>query len=81
MVSFRFTASVVPAYFRCQIDGRPGAICNAPRRVRVGAGKHAFRVRAFDAGGGDPTPLVYRFRVIRAKPPKPKPKPTSPKRS
>ncbi len=74
-VAFRFSASVVPAYFRCQMDKRPGAICTAPRRFRVGAGKHVFRVRAFDAGGGDPTPIVYRFQVIRAKPPKPKPKP------
>jgi hypothetical protein len=74
-VAFRFSASLVPSYFRCQMDKRPGAICTAPRRFRVGAGKHVFRVRGFSAGGGDPTPIVYRFQVIRAKPPKPQPRP------
>jgi hypothetical protein len=75
MVSFRFAgAGIGPFWFRCKLDSRPGAICPTPRKMRVGVGKHAFRVRAFGPGGGATTQLVYRFTVERAKP-KPKPKP------
>lgn len=71
-VSFRFAGAGVATFFRCRIDGRPGALCGSPRRYRVGPGRHAFRVRAFGPGGGDPTPLVFRFRVVAAaKSPKP----------
>ena len=73
-VAFRFAGTGTgPFYFRCQLDKRPGGLCSAPRKYRVGAGNHVFRVRAFGPGGGDPTPLVYKFRVLRAKP-KPRPK-------
>jgi hypothetical protein len=76
-VAFRFTGQGIgPFWFRCKPDSRPGAICPSPRKVRVGVGKHVFRVRAFGPGGGATTTLVYRFTVERAKPkPKPKPKP------
>jgi hypothetical protein len=76
-VAFRFKGSGVgPFWFRCKLDAKPGAICANPRKYRVGAGRHTFRVRAFGPGGGSVTQLVYSFKVERAKPkPKPKPKP------
>src|SRR5262249_26074312 len=74
-VAFRFKAQGSgPFFFRCKVDAKPGAICTAPRKSRVGVGRHAFRVRAFGPGGGATTTLLYRFKVERAKP-KHKPKP------
>jgi hypothetical protein len=71
-VSFRFEGEGTgPFWFRCKLDSKPGQICAAPRKYRVGVGRHTFRVRAFGPGGGSPTQLVYRFKVERAKP-KPK---------
>ncbi len=63
-VAFRFSARGVATYYRCQLDQRPSGLCRSPRRYRVGPGRHAFRVRAFGPGGGDPTPVVFRFRVV-----------------
>jgi hypothetical protein len=69
-VAFRFAATgTAPPYFRCQLGGRPSGLCTSPRRVRVGVGRHVFRMRAFNAGGGDPTPAIVRFRVVKLKPP------------
>ncbi|HKZ12933.1 MAG TPA: hypothetical protein VJL81_03705 [Solirubrobacterales bacterium] len=74
-VAFRFKGhGIGPFWFRCKLDSKPGAICAAPRKYRVGVGNHTFRVRAFGPGGGAATQLVYHFKVERAKP-KPKPKP------
>jgi hypothetical protein len=74
MVSFNFKGSGVgPFWFRCKFDGRPGKVCTNPQKMRVGVGRHTFRVRAFGPGGGAPTQVVYSFKVERAKP-KPKPK-------
>jgi hypothetical protein len=77
MVAFRFVGrGTGPFWFRCKLDSKPGAVCPSPRKVRVGVGRHVFRVRAFGPGGGAATQIVYRFKVERAKPkPKPKPKP------
>ncbi|HEY2480079.1 MAG TPA: hypothetical protein VGI17_15295, partial [Solirubrobacterales bacterium] len=73
-VSFNFKGSGIgPFWFRCKLDARPGAVCANPRKVRVGVGNHAFRVRAFGPGGGAPSQVVYKFKVERAKP-KPKKK-------
>jgi hypothetical protein len=76
-VSFRFKGEGTgPFWFRCKLDSKPGTICTSPRKFRVGVGKHTFRVRAFGAGGGATTQLVFHFKVERAKPkPKPKPQP------
>ncbi len=75
-VSFRFSASGVATFYRCQLDGRRSGLCRSPRRYRVGVGHHAFRARAFGPGGGDPTPATFRFRVSRArhKPPPHRPR-------
>jgi hypothetical protein len=74
-VAFRFKGQGTgPFWFRCKLDSKPGRVCTAPQKARVGVGNHAFRVRAFGPGGGATTQIVYRFKVERAKP-KPKPKP------
>jgi hypothetical protein len=74
-VAFRFKGKGTgPFWFRCKLDAKPGAVCGAPRKFRVGVGTHTFRVRAFGPGGPAATQLVYKFTVVRAKP-KPKPKP------
>jgi hypothetical protein len=82
-VAFRFRGrGIGPFWFRCKLDSKPGVICAAPRKFRVGVGNHVFRVRAFGAGGGAATQLVYRFKVERAKPkPKPKPNPKKHRKS
>jgi hypothetical protein len=67
-VGFRFGATGAASYYRCQLDRRQSGLCLSPRRYGVGAGHHEFRVRAFGPGGGDPTPTVFHFRVIKAKP-------------
>jgi hypothetical protein len=67
-VSIRFGAIGTAAFYRCRIDSRPSGLCSSPRRFRVGIGRHVFRVRAFGAGGGDPTPAIFRFRVVRVRP-------------
>jgi hypothetical protein len=72
-VGFRFAGTGVATYYRCQIDRRPSGLCSSPRRFRLGIGRHVFRVRAFGAGGGDPTPAIFRFRVVRVRP-KPPPR-------
>jgi hypothetical protein len=72
-VSFRFAATGIATYYRCQLDSNHSGLCTSPRRYRVGIGGHSFRVRAFGPGGGDPTPGSFRFRVVRMKP-KPRPK-------
>jgi hypothetical protein len=82
-VTFRFKGQGTgPFWFRCKVDGKPGKVCAAPLKARVGVGNHAFRVRAFGPGGAAATTLLYRFKVERAKPkPKPKPQPkTKPKK-
>ncbi|HEX3609474.1 MAG TPA: hypothetical protein VHU14_07405 [Solirubrobacterales bacterium] len=66
-VAFRFGATGIATYFRCQLDQRRSGLCQSPKRYRVSAGNHVFRVRAFGPGGGDPTPIVFRFRVIKPK--------------
>jgi hypothetical protein len=66
-VSFRFGATGAASYYRCQLDRRRSGLCRSPIRFRVGTGNHVFRVRAFGAGGGAPTPIVFRFRVTKLK--------------
>lgn len=64
-ISFGFNADEPGSTFRCRLDRQPFRICVSPRRYRVRAGRHAFRVYAVDpAGNRDPTPVVYRFRIL-----------------
>jgi Ca2+-binding RTX toxin-like protein len=62
-VAFRF-ASSEGGSFRCKLDAKPYRICASPRRYRVKAGRHSFRVYAIDpAGNRDRTPAVFEFRL------------------
>jgi Ca2+-binding RTX toxin-like protein len=64
-VVFRFTSSERGSHFRCKLDARPYRPCTSPRAFLVGRGAHAVRIVAIDAAGNaDPTPAVFRFRVI-----------------
>jgi Ca2+-binding RTX toxin-like protein len=65
-VAFRFAASEAGSSFHCKLDARPYRPCASPRRYRVGAGRHAFRVFAVDAAGNrDPSPALFRFLARR----------------
>jgi Ca2+-binding RTX toxin-like protein len=65
-VALRFSASEAGSRFRCKLDAKPYRGCTSPRRYRVRAGRHAFRVFAIDAAGNrDRTPALLKFRVRR----------------
>lgn len=62
--SFVFHAPELGARFQCKLDRGRYRGCRAPFHRKVGAGGHAFSVRAIDAAGNvDRTPARYRFRV------------------
>ncbi len=63
---FAFSASVVRSTFRCKLDGREFARCRSPRTYRnLAPGRHVFRVVAITPSGTvDPTPAVFRWRVL-----------------
>lgn len=65
-VVFHFGSDEGNVTFLCRVDRRPEHYC-AERRVRIfRVGRHVMRVRAQDAAGNvDPTPAVFRFRVMR----------------
>jgi hypothetical protein len=66
-VSFRFRSSEGGKSFRCKVDRSAYRACGKRLVRRFGPGEHVLRVRARDAAGNvDPTPAIYRFRVIRA---------------
>jgi hypothetical protein len=62
---FAFRAIGRAARFLCKIDDRRWRRCRPPKRYRVGAGKHAFRVRAVARGGARGPKTSFHFRVGR----------------
>jgi Ca2+-binding RTX toxin-like protein len=65
-VAFRFASSEPGSRFLCKLDRKPYRGCASPRAYRVKAGRHVFRVVAIDrAGNRDPSPVVFKFRVLR----------------
>jgi hypothetical protein len=64
-VRFRFRAIGPGRGFLCKLDRRKYSRCRSPKRYRVGRGRHAFRVKAFDPGGIAQVPAVFRFWVVR----------------
>ncbi len=66
-VVFRFRAVGAKARgFQCKLagKGRKFRPCASPRRYRLGAGKHAFKVRALPVGGGRTGPVTtFHFRI------------------
>jgi hypothetical protein len=65
-VLFRFGSDQPGATFACRIDGGLFRPCSDRLVRRFGLGSHSLRVVAVNAAGGeDPTPAVFRFRVVR----------------
>jgi thermitase len=67
-VVFRFGSDEAGVSFFCQVDGARYRPCGRRLAPRFGLGPHAVRVVARDAAGNvDPTPAVFRFRVVRSR--------------
>lgn len=65
-VTFRFRSSEGGSNFRCKIDKKGYRKCGKRLNKRFSIGAHVLRVKAVDAVGNlDPSPAVYRFRVVR----------------
>lgn len=63
---FTFSSDSPGASFECKLDKKRFRTCTSPHRKKVKVGKHRFLVRAVSAQGqADPTPAVFRWRVIR----------------
>ena len=63
-IRFRFGSSDSAAVFQCRLDTGKWKGCESGVRVKTGAGRHTFRVRATDARGNtDPSPAAWKFRV------------------
>jgi len=64
---FRFRSSEGGADFRCKVDRTAYRKCGKRLVRRFAVGPHVLRVRARDAAGNlDPSPAVFRFRVVFA---------------
>jgi hypothetical protein len=64
---FRFGSNEAGVVFLCKFDRARFRVC--ARRIvrRFGLGRHVLRVKARDRDGDtDPTPAVFRFRVLPA---------------
>jgi hypothetical protein len=62
---FRFGADESGVAFLCKFDRSPFRTCGSRTARRVGLGGHVLRVKArSDEGTTDPTPAVFRFRVL-----------------
>ena len=69
---FAFRSSSPGSTFECSLDRGPWRACRSPKTYRVGVGTHSFRVRAGDAAGAvDPTPAIWRWKVVRRGAPSP----------
>jgi Ca2+-binding RTX toxin-like protein len=65
-VAFSFASNERGSRFRCKLDRNPYRACTSPRAYAVKVGRHVFRVFAVDqAGNRDPSPALFRFRVVR----------------
>jgi large repetitive protein len=65
---FRFSSSEGGADFLCKVDKAAYKQCGKRLVKRFKVGKHVLRVKASDAAGNvDPSPAVFRFRVVRAR--------------
>lgn len=63
--TFRFVSDEAPSTFLCKLDGRPFRSCRSPFTTpKLRFGRHTFKVKASHEGSVDPTPAVWRFRVL-----------------
>ena len=62
-VKFRFSSNVTGASFKCKLDKGAFAPCTSPKSYKVKLGRHTFSVEAVSAGGTDPAPESFSFKV------------------
>jgi plastocyanin len=63
--TFRFTATVPGASFRCSVDKKPFKTCRSPYATpALKPGRHLLRVAAIANGSTDPTPAAWSFKVV-----------------
>lgn len=63
--TFKFTATLSGATFRCSIDGKPYKACRSPYTTpSLRPGRHTVRVAAVANGLTDPTPASSSFKVV-----------------
>ncbi len=66
--TFKFTSTVTPASFECQLDSKPFKACRSPFTAPVKPGRHGFKVRAVGPTGlKDPSPASFSFKVVKPK--------------
>jgi hypothetical protein len=66
-VVFRFRSDQADATFLCKVDKAPFAFCGPKLVRRFTIGPHTVKVKARGATGlVDPSPAVFRFRVVAA---------------
>jgi len=62
---FTFSSSLPSSHFECKLDKRRFRPCRSPFVRRLKPGRHTFRLRAISAAGlPDPTPAVFRWRIL-----------------
>jgi hypothetical protein len=66
-VKFAFSSDVAGATFECKLDRHAFAPCRSPKTYKVKLGKHTFSVTAAGAGGTDPSPATFKFKVKKKK--------------
>lgn len=65
-IVFRFGSDQRGATFLCKLDRSTFAPCSARFVRRLAPGRHVLKVRARSVSGlTDPTPAVFRFRILR----------------
>lgn len=63
---FAFSANADAVGFRCKLDAAPFRPCRSPRVYRhLSPGGHVLRIVAVGPGGADPTPVTFRWTVLR----------------
>jgi hypothetical protein len=62
-VKFTFSSNTSGATFKCKLDKGSFAPCASPKTYKVKLGKHTLSVEAVSAGGTDPTPATFSFKV------------------
>jgi hypothetical protein len=62
-VKFSFSSDVAGATFKCKLDKGSFAPCTSPKSYKAKRGSHTFSVEAVSAGGTDPTPATFAFKV------------------
>jgi hypothetical protein len=64
--TFRFSSAARGAAFQCKIDAKPFVACRSPLTTKsLSYGPHTLQVRAVAAGGSDPSPAKFHFKVAK----------------